>query len=82
MFRRVLVGRVVAAADMPAAETEPEMHPGAVHPEALLAALRRARSDVTYLVEMGALHTEEYPVWWRFKSSVVVVSGSPEVLAH
>jgi hypothetical protein len=50
---RVLVLRRIAAADVPAGETQAQMNPGISHFEALLAALR-VRMNVPNLVEMRA----------------------------
>src|SRR6185437_16171099 len=55
VFCGVLVRGAVAAAHVSALETQAQMHPPAVHLETLFAPVRRARLDVAYLVEMGAL---------------------------
>jgi hypothetical protein len=50
----VFAGRLVAAADMPAGETEPKMDPLSVSLKAFLATLRRLRLHLPNLIEMGA----------------------------
>jgi hypothetical protein len=54
MSRRVFVGRVVAAADMAAGPTQPQMQPNAAGLEAFLAA-ERARRDITDAGDMRAV---------------------------
>jgi hypothetical protein len=63
MRARVLVLRIVAAADVPAAQAQAQMHPVVASAQALLAAVAAWRYG-TNLVEMRAT------VHWRF--SVVV----------
>src|SRR5664279_927692 len=53
MLRRVLVGRIVAAADMTAAAADPQMQPYAAVLQAFLAA-ERARRDVANAGDMAA----------------------------
>jgi hypothetical protein len=55
VLRGVLVRRVVAAADVAAAEAKSEMHPRAAGLETFLAAVRRARLHIADLVEVCAL---------------------------
>lgn len=52
MLGRVLVGRIVAAADVSAREAQPEMNPRPVRGKAVLAAVGRCWCDVTHLLEM------------------------------
>jgi hypothetical protein len=54
VFGRVRVRRIVAAADVPADQAQPQMNPGAVDREAFLAAVRGSRGHVPDLVEMPA----------------------------
>src|SRR5262245_45439306 len=58
MLRRVLAGRVVAAADVAATEAQSKMNPSPVRLEAFLAALWRARLDVADLVEVSAVRSQ------------------------
>ena len=69
VFRRVLVRRVVATADVTARQTEPEMHPAAVGFEALLASRRRARLVGIDLIEVLAAvaHGMSLPLQVRFR---------------
>jgi hypothetical protein len=53
VFRRVLVGRRVAAADVPALQAEPKVDPGRSDAQAVLATIG-ARCDVADLVEVFA----------------------------
>jgi hypothetical protein len=54
MFGCVLVRRAVAAANVAAFKTEPQVNPSAVHLETLLASIGSARLDVMNLIEMSA----------------------------
>ena len=51
----VTVGRIVAAADVTAFETEPQMHPLVAGLDAFLAPLRRLGRDIVNLRDMLAL---------------------------
>jgi hypothetical protein len=52
MFGRVLTGRFVAAADVPARETEPQVNPLPIRLEAFLAAIRCAWPHIVHLAEV------------------------------
>jgi hypothetical protein len=54
MFGRVLSGRFVAAADVPARETEPQVNPLPIRLEAFLAAIRCAWPHIVHLAEVCA----------------------------
>jgi hypothetical protein len=60
VFCGVLVLGGIAATDVAANEAEPEMHPGVMHLEALLAAFRFG-FDGADLIEMGTLVGHDYP---------------------
>src|SRR5665213_2586699 len=51
---RVLVRRAVATSHVTALETQPQVHPGAVHLETLLTSIRGLWFDVANLIKMGA----------------------------
>src|ERR1043166_3976585 len=59
VLRRVFVNRVVATADVAAAETQPQVDPAAPHLQTFFAAPRRARGDVTDLVEVRTLFVHD-----------------------
>src|SRR5687767_8554280 len=65
VLRGMLLRRTVAAADVAALQAEPEVKPPGSGLETLLAAIRRAGSDVAHVVEMGAC--------WRHRSSLRVI---------
>src|SRR5438105_8184891 len=54
VLRRMLVGRVVAAADATAGQAQPQMDPPRPGAQALLASLRRARLHRMELIQMCA----------------------------
>jgi hypothetical protein len=54
--RRMLVLRIIAAANVPAFEEEAEVDPYAANGETFLATFRRAWRDVAHRVEMRAFH--------------------------
>jgi len=54
MSGSVLARRLVAASDMPAAETETKVYPPHASLEALLTPSGRSRLDRAYLIEMSA----------------------------
>jgi hypothetical protein len=51
---RVLAWRLVAAADMPTYEAEPQMDPPTVGLQTFFTALGRTRPHILYLIEMRA----------------------------
>ena len=55
VLRRVLVLRLIAAADVPAGEAESEMNPGVAHLQAFLTSVRRAWRDGFEIFEVCAL---------------------------
>lgn len=52
VFGCVHVGRTVAATYVPALEAETEVHPAAVHFQALLTSFGRARLDIVNMIEV------------------------------
>ncbi|MGA7706760.1 MAG: hypothetical protein WCD77_03145 [Acidobacteriaceae bacterium] len=61
MFGGVLVFRGVAAADVATLQTEAKVNPIIAHFQALLTALRGARSDIADLIEVGTLFGHYFP---------------------
>jgi len=57
VFGRVLVLRLIAAADMSALQAQPQVYPRCAHREALFTTLRRVRRDVAHSVEVRAFQT-------------------------
>ena len=83
MRARVLVLRVVATADVPAAKAQPQMHPAVAGAQALFAAVG-ARRHGTNLIEMRATIHWRFPVlsifYWsargRYSSDATTVALS------
>src|SRR5207249_9868980 len=83
MRARVLVRRVVATADVPAAKAQPQMHPAVAGAQALFAAVG-ARRHGTNLIEMRATIHWRFPVlsifYWsargRYSSDATTVALS------